>query len=154
MLCNSNARLSMSRYGPPEIVFVENEWCDGPRAGIANVGGTPHRFKSLFDEKEDEYLSTFVVWPIGKPELDQEIEQWQIFVEWNTLFEAGVTSTESHPAHGGLNARWDELEVLLRLHRSEVPASAKRANAEFHRIDGESRYALSGPDYRLSWSIQ
>jgi hypothetical protein len=144
----------MSKYGPPETVFIENEWYDGPRAGVANIGGTPYRFKSLFDEKQGEYLSTFVIWPIGKLELDQEIEQWQIFVEWNTLFEAGKATTESHPAHGGLNARWDELEVLLRPYRSEVPSSAKKAAAELHRLDRESRYASSGPDYRLSWSIQ
>jgi hypothetical protein len=144
----------MSKFGHPEQVFIENEWYDGPRAGIANIGGTPHRFKSLFDEKEDEYLSAFVIWPIGKRELDQEVEQWKIFVEWNALFEAGKASTETHPAHGGIDARWDELEVLLRPHRSEVPSSAKIATAEFHRFDRKIRYALSGPDYRLSWSVQ
>ncbi len=144
----------MNKFGPPEMVLVENEWYDGPRAGVADVGGIPHRFKSLFDEAEDEYLSTYVIWPIGKSELDQEVEQWQIFVEWNALFESGKASTESHPGHGSLNARWDELEALLRPCRSEVPPTAKTANAELHHCDREARYTASGPAYRLSWSIQ
>jgi hypothetical protein len=40
----------MITYGPPERVYVENEWYDGPRAGVPNINGMPHRFKSLFDE--------------------------------------------------------------------------------------------------------
>jgi hypothetical protein len=68
----------------------------------------------LFDEEADQYLGTFLVWPIEQRVLDQETEQWRIFVEWNASYEAGEATTESHPAHGGLSARWDELEVLLR----------------------------------------
>jgi hypothetical protein len=82
----------------------------------------PHCFKSLFDEEEDEYLGTFIVWPVGKQVLDLEIEQWCIFVEWNTLYESGQADTDPHPAHGGRNARWDEIEALLKQSRSEVPA--------------------------------
>jgi hypothetical protein len=135
------------------MVYVENEWYDGPRAGVADINGVPHRFKLLFDEEADQYLGTFLVWPIEQRVLDQETEQWRIFVEWNASYEAGEATTESHPAHGGLSARWDELEVLLRQSRTEVPSSAKRANAELHRIDRESRYAASGPAYTLTWHL-
>ena len=31
----------MSTFGPAEHVYVENEWYDGPRAGIADVNGKP-----------------------------------------------------------------------------------------------------------------
>jgi hypothetical protein len=27
---------AMTQYGPPEKVYVENEWYDGPRAGIGD----------------------------------------------------------------------------------------------------------------------
>lgn len=143
----------MSKYGPPERVYVENEWYDGPRAGIADINGMPHRFKSLFDEGEDEYLGTFMVWPVDKHVLDLEIEQWRIFVEWNTLYKSGQADTTSHPAHGSRNARWDEIEALLKQSRSDVPPSAKRARALLSRIDQEARYAPSGPDYAMSWNI-
>ena len=56
-------------FGPPETVYVENDWYDGPRAGVSDINGVPHRFKSLFDEKEDEYLATFLVWPIDEAAL-------------------------------------------------------------------------------------
>jgi len=143
----------MIKYGPPERVYVENEWYDGPRAGIADINGTPHRFKSLFDEEEDEYLGTFMVWPIDKQVLDLEIEQWRIFVEWNTLYELRQADSDSHPGHGGRNARWDEIEALLKQSRSDVPTWAKRARAEMSGNDREVRYAPSGPAYMLSWSI-
>jgi len=143
----------MIKYGPPERVYVENEWYDGPRAGIADINGTPHRFKSLFDEEEDYYLGTFMVWPVDKEVLDLEIEQWCIFVDWNTLYEFGQADTNSHPGHGGRNARWDEIEAFLKRSRSDVPVWAKRARAELSGIDREVRYARSGPSYLLSWSI-
>jgi len=144
----------MVKYGPPERVYVENEWYDGPRAGVADINGIPHRFKSLFDEEEDQYLGTFIVWPVDKRVLDLEIEQWCIFVEWNTLYESGQAETDSHPGHGGRNARWDEIEVLLKQSRSDVPAQAKRAHAHLSHVDRERRYAPTGPDYMLGWSIQ
>ena len=60
-------------FGPPERVYVENEWYDGPRAGVADIDGAPHHFKSLFDEAEDDYLGAFVVWPIDAVTLELEI---------------------------------------------------------------------------------
>ena len=143
----------MITYGSPERVYVENERCDGPRAGVADIGGTPHRFKSLFDEKADEYIETFMVWPIDQSELALEIEQWGIFVEWNAVHEAGQATTESHPGHGGRHARWDEIAALLKTSRCSVPPTAKRATAQLSRIERDARYATSGPDYMLSWSI-
>ncbi len=61
-----------------EKVYAENEWYEGPRSRHRRVNGVSHRFKSLFDEQDDQYLGTFLVWPIDKQVLDQEIEQWQI----------------------------------------------------------------------------
>jgi hypothetical protein len=144
---------AMVEYGPPEQVYVENEWYDGPRAGIADIHGLPHRFKSLFDEREDEYLGTFVVWPVDKSTVDLEIEQWCIFVEWNASYESGKAGPDSHPGHGGVNQRWDEIEVLLKDARSRIPTNAKRALADIQDIDRENRYEPSGPAYRLRWCV-
>lgn len=62
----------MSEYGPPERVYVENEWFDGPRAGIADLQGAPHRFKALYDDTENQSLGTFFVWPVD--EITVELE--------------------------------------------------------------------------------
>lgn len=143
----------MLKYGPPEHVFVENEWYDGPRAGIANVNGQPHRFVSQWDEQGDEYLGTFLVWPVRSEELALEQEQWQIFVSWNDQYEAGAASTDTHPGNPGTNSRWDELSRQLATLRAPTPEHAQRARAEILPLDRERRYDESGPCYRMSWSL-
>lgn len=80
----------MADSGPFEKVYVENERYDGPRAEVPEIHNVPHRFRSLWDEKEDEFLSTFEVWPVSRVELELEIEQWRIFVYWNSRCEIRV----------------------------------------------------------------
>ncbi len=136
-----------------ERVYVESEWYDGPRSGIADIHGVPHRFKSNFDEHDDEWLGTFVVFPIEPDLLALEQEQWRIFVAWNKRHEADCQDTSTHPGHGGIDQRWDELEVLLAESRNTYPADVRSAKAEFLRLDREERYDDDGPDYRLSWKV-
>lgn len=141
----------MTEFGPYERVYVENEWYDGPRAGIADIHGVPHRFKSLFDEQEDEFLSTFLVWPVTQKDLELEIEQWHIFVEWNARYESGDVDTESHPGHGGRHARWDEIAALLEHGRFDVSSDAQHAAAQLMSIDRLCRYEAAGPAYLMCW---
>ena len=143
----------MQDYGPPERVYVENDWYDGPRAGIADVLGRPHRFESFFDEYVDDYLGTFAVWPIDDEQLRLEIEQWQIFVEWNARYEAGEAGIDLHPGQGGVSSRWDELDKLLESSRATIPPNARRAIAQLEGIDRSSRYEAAGPSYMLRWKI-
>ncbi len=143
----------MMTYGPFEHVFVEAEWFDGPRAGIANVHGEPHRFLSLFDEGDDEYLGSFLVWPVGAEELALEQEQWLIFVAWNDRYEAGQVDSDTHPGYPGTNQRWDELASLLEPARKAVPASARRAKANRIDLGERKRYERIGPAYQLSWAL-
>jgi hypothetical protein len=140
-------------YGPPEHVLVENEWYDGPRAGVANVNGHPHRFVSQWDEEEDEYLGTFLVWPVDAEEVALEQEQWRIFVAWNEQYEAGEVDTATHPGHTGINERWDEIALELASRRETAPSSAKRAKAQMVCLEREQCYAPSGPAYQLSWEV-
>ncbi len=141
----------MKDYGPPERVYVENDWYDGSRAGIADVDGRPHRFKSIFDESAHEYLGIFAVWLIDDEQLGLEIEQWQIFVDWNARYEAGEAGVESHPGHGGVSSRWDELEKRLESSRATIPPDARRAVAQLVGIERSSSYEASGPSYMMRW---
>ena len=143
----------MLKYGPPEHVFVENEWYDGPRAGIANVNGKPHRFVSQWDDLGDDYLGTFLVWPVQSEELSLEQEQWRIFVSWNDQYEAGAASINTHPGNPGTNSRWDELAGQLAMLRASRPEHAQRARAEMLPLDRERRYDEFGPDYQMSWNL-
>jgi hypothetical protein len=117
------------------------------------VGGRPHRFVSQFDEGEDAYLGTFLVWPIEASELALEQEQWRIFIAWNDQYEAGRVGTDSHPRHPGTDPRWDEINSLLKTSRESVPPGARRAKAQMVNIERDRRYAESGPDYQLCWAL-
>ncbi len=140
----------MTAYGPPEQVYAELDYYDGPRGGIADVGGIPHRFKSLFNQAEDDYSEIFLIWPIAPEMLLLEVEQWRIFTAWNELYEAGKVGTETHPGRGGLDPRWDELDHLLQASRSEVPADARKMLVEFVPT-GTARYTPDGPAYQARW---
>src|SRR5690606_33296006 len=126
------------------------DWYDGPQAGVADINGVPHRFKSIFGEEKDDYSGVFMVWPIDKEKLALEVEQWHIFVAWNALYESGQADTDTHPAGLGRNTRWYEIEVLLEQDRSEVPTDSKRAVFRFSWIESADRYAPEGPGYMLS----
>jgi hypothetical protein len=139
-------------FGDPEHVLVENEWYDGPRAGVANVNGQPHRFISQWDEQGED-LGTYLVWPVAAEEVALEQEQWCIFVAWNDQFEAGALDSTTHPGHPGTNERWDEIASLLANHRQTAPSSARRARAQLVHIEREQRYAHSGPAYLLAWQV-
>ena len=85
--------------------------------------------------------------------LQLEIEQWCIFIEWNVRYEAGDLDAETHPGHGGLDPRWDDLESILKSSRPAIPAHARKALAKYERIERTNRYEVGGPGYRLKWCI-
>lgn len=97
-----------------EQVYVENDWYDGPRSGLASVGGLPHYFQSADGYANPEVdTEEFLVWPADRLTLDMEREQWNIFCSWNARYEAGEVAADTHPGGGGVDARYDELQVLL-----------------------------------------
>lgn len=136
-----------------EKVLIELDWYDGPRGGVAEVCGILCRFKSNFDEKDDDWLGTFLVWPISEESFALELEAWSIFVSWNKLFESGKAGTKPHPGTGGINIRYDEIVSLLQKERETIPSNCDLAIAEFLRIERDARYEVSGPDYKLKWQL-
>jgi hypothetical protein len=143
-------RNAQEDFGAFEKVLVELEWYDGMRAGIANVEGVPHYFRTEdYIHPADEV--TFLTWKVDEEGLRWEIESWQIFVAWNDQYEAGEATADSHPGRGGLNARYDELERLLEVHR-KPPEGAVRRRARWRRGTGfPARYAWTGPSTEVRW---
>lgn len=93
------------------------------------------------------------MWPASATALALEREQWAIFVDWNDRYEAGNASVDSHPAHGGISARYEELTQLLTPHRA-VPPGARRLTAESRWRPGDTaRYQMDGPDYLMRWRL-
>ena len=141
------------RAPSPEHVHVENAWYDGPVAGVADIGGQPHRFMLMHDECSATGDPIYKVWPIDAAELTLEQEQWALFVQWHEHFEAGLADTSSHPGHGGIDVRWDELQALLANARQHIPPHARQATATLVRLDDAPRYSISGPDYQMCWML-
>jgi hypothetical protein len=130
-------------------VYVELDWYDGPRDGLVDIDDVAHYFQCYdvdFSRAPDEYF----VWPASEAPVALEREQWEIFARWNQRYEAGTAGVESHPGHGGIDARYDELTALLAPHRQK-PADARRLVAEW-RFDGGDRYRVDGVDYWVRWT--
>ncbi|MFJ4649354.1 hypothetical protein ACIP6Q_38460 [Streptomyces bobili] len=131
-----------------ERVYAELEWYDGPRVGLADIGGKPHYFDGYgqyLGDEADEYR----VWPASEAAVQWEREQWAIFARWNQRREDGTATPGSHPGHGGIDTRYDELTLLLAPHR-QVPDDARRLVGEMRFIAG-ARYQVEGPDYWFRW---
>ncbi|MGJ5894426.1 hypothetical protein ACSCBZ_21050 [Streptomyces niveiscabiei] len=64
---------------------------------------------------------------------------------WNERYEAGTAGPTSHSGHGGIDTRYDELDVLLASHR-QTPDDAHRLVGEV-RFNAAGRYRAEGLDY-------
>jgi hypothetical protein len=140
----------LARNVPDELyepVLVENDWYDGPRSGLAHVQGVLSYFESSFaDIAPNEPDDIFLVWPASPDPVDWEREQWAIFAAWNQRREAGETTADTHPGHGGIDARYDELQALLEPQRI-APDNARRFRAQWRFTHTTQRYHRDGVDY-------
>ena len=127
-------------------VLVELDWYDGLRRGLAEIDGQVHYFQCLnyVDEVEGAQYS---VWPASDDAVAMETEQWMIYVRWSRRHETGEAGP--HPGGGGVDARYDELELLLTPHR-QVPADAREFVAEWCPGTG-ARYQAEGIDAWARW---
>lgn len=131
-----------------ERAYTELDWYDGPRAGIADVGGEPHYFER-YDDYDDRPDEEYRVWPASNAALELEREQWRIFARWYGSHGAGRAGLEANPASGGVDARYDELESLLAPYR-QAPDDTRRLAGEV-RYDKAGPYAVEGPNFWFRW---
>ncbi|KJK49284.1 hypothetical protein UK23_14500 [Lentzea aerocolonigenes] len=125
-----------------EHVHIEHTRIDGPMLGIADVDGVPHYFRR--HDLSDEYV--YSVWPVDDETFALEREHWRITLAGNE----GTPAT--HPARGGIDARYDELTALLEPRRMP-PEGARLVKGEWSWAeDLEVRYHLGGTDYLVRWS--
>lgn len=114
-----------------ETVHTVTDWRDGPRRGVADFRGRPHLFESQWGDGEDLDEDSFLLTPVDAATLALALEDWAIWRRWETAFERGETTTETHPALPEDRARHEELERLLNDRLTTEPARAVRARAEF-----------------------
>ncbi|WJV44129.1 hypothetical protein [Streptomyces flavofungini] len=127
-----------------ERTYTVLDWYDGPRKGLAVIRGVPHYFEG-WDYDPANAADEYDVWPASEAAVAMEREQWAIYVE----YEVSDAGRDEHPANGGVNARYDELDSLLVPHR-RPPDRVRRLVGEV-RLDDGDRYRLDGGDLWMRW---
>ncbi|MFG1793856.1 hypothetical protein [Nocardia sp. NPDC049149] len=135
-----------------ERVHIESEIYDGPRAGLADIGGQPHYFDTTPDCTWGGDVDEYLVWRASEQAVAWEFERWAIYVTYAQRLEAGEVGSGSHPGYGGIDARYDELTRLLAPHR-ERPDTARKLVAEL-RFDQREGYRIDGTDLWFRWTAQ
>jgi hypothetical protein len=72
------------------------------RSGIADFECTPHFFECPSDEgNENGYSEFFLLTPLVPKVFTLAMEDWEIFVQYYAVFEAGNARADSHPLYCG-----------------------------------------------------
>jgi hypothetical protein len=119
-------------------VYTVNDYYDGPRLGIADVDGLPHIYESEFDYSSDEYSDTYFVSPVDESLLALVLEDWEIWLRWNSAFKRGEVSIESHPALPEDRERHEALKIAIgdRLQVDRARAKCMKGRFETSLHDG------------------
>jgi len=118
-----------------ERVYTMTDFYDGPRGGIALVGGRPHTYDSLFlDDNDDQDL--FELRLVDDETLALAVEDWAIWLRWEDAFYAGTATIETHPALPADRARHDEIAPIINARLDAFPGPPIRARAEFRPAPG------------------
>ncbi len=116
---------------PFEKVYTMTDWYDGPRSGVADFDGKPHLYMSEWDDRADDYASTFVLSPISPEVFQLALEDWATWRRWETAFHEGRATLDTHPALPEDRARHEQLKPILEERLVIDPARQLRARGEF-----------------------
>lgn len=99
-----------------EIVHTVTDYYDGPRLGVANYGGVPHVYRSLFLDDEDEWdVDRFELSPISPENLAVILEDWEIWRRFERAYKEGEV------AWSGKEDEWGALPAELPRRRALAP---------------------------------
>jgi hypothetical protein len=112
-------------------VFTINDYYDGPRLGVAELGGAPHIYEAEFDHSNDEYGETYFLSPISQELLDLVLEDWAIWCRWHEAHKRGEVASETHPALPHERARHEEIKQLIGEKLKSDPSNRRRFKGSF-----------------------
>ncbi len=115
-----------------EKVHTVEDYYDGPRSGTADFQGVSHYFSCPFDEAIDDYADYFLLYPASPEFMRNTLRRSEIFMAWNDMFHRGLETIETHPAHGGVNAEYDEITHWLEGQCKSFPVAPLKRKAIFH----------------------
>lgn len=137
-----------------EKVHTCTDYYDGPRQGIANLGGKPHFYESEWDDEASDYASTFLLTPVADDLLPLALEDCQIWLRWQVAFREGRTTQETHPALPEDRDRHEELKTELTDRLATNPDRAVRARGDFRVVPGAAPWKGPGiAPLEVRWEV-
>jgi len=127
-------------------VYTVNDYYDGPRRGIADVDGVPHIYEAEFDHSSDEYGDTFFVSPVDQSLFALVLEDWEIWLRWQSAFKRGEASRKSHPALPEDRERHEALKIAIGDRLRVDHTQARYLKARFGVENGETVVEWNGGD--------
>ena len=112
-------------------VYTINDYFDGPRLGIADVDGVPHIYEAEFDHSSDEYGDTYFASPVDGNLLALVLEDWEIWLRWQSAYQAAKASIEAPPALPQDHERHQALTTAIGGRLRADRARAKYLKARF-----------------------
>lgn len=116
-------------------VYTVHDYYDGPVFGVADHDGKPHVYDRQWDEATEQFGS-YKLAAIEPELLAQVLEDWEIWLRWQTAFRQGKTTLETHPALPADRERHEALKAQIgdRLEASRCGPLLK--SGEFRGRDG------------------
>ena len=120
-----------------ERVYTVNEYYDGPRLGVADFGGRPHVYRSVYLDYQEWNASEdrFELSPISPDALAVVLEAWAIWERFELALRAGrIPHPETDADWGALpneTARRLELEPRVQAALTIDPGARTVAHGEF-----------------------
>ena len=119
-------------------VYTINDYYDGPRLGIADVDGVPHIYEAEFDYSSDEYGDAYFVSAIDEGLFALVLEDWEIWLRWDSAFKRGEVSVQSHPALPEDRERHEILKIAIGDRLRVDRAQSRYMKARFGASNGET----------------
>ncbi len=136
-----------------EIVYSVWDFNDCPRSGISSFKNSTCYFECEWDSNTDDYSKCYFLKQLSAEMLEMVKEYDDIWNEWNSKFESGIVSIESHPANDGRNPRFLELQRILESEIEKVPVFA-RAVPQFSKFnDVENSSIYKNRQSQVEWKI-
>jgi hypothetical protein len=112
-------------------VHTINDYYDGPRLGIADVDGVPHIYEAEFDHSTEDFGDTYFASPVDGDLLALVLEDWDIWLRWDSARKRGEASIETHPALPQDRDRHEALKLAIGDRMRADRANAKYLKAQF-----------------------
>jgi len=126
-----------------EPIYVIEDWYDGPRTGVAEYGGVPHYYRSLYLDREtwnpDE--DRFELTPLTAESVAWAVEADRLFHRWDDARQAGTLPPDAteESLDGDAPLVYPADRARFELLERQLHAYLEEARGRAFVVRGESR---------------